>query len=89
MLNNIDVLELFTYCIDHEVAFDVFDTALLELIVEQPLHLFILGGVPTRLVIYHNDGEEHQILVLLTFKESRYDLLQLLVLHVGKVQLEL
>jgi hypothetical protein len=56
MLNNIDVLELFTYCIDHEVAFDVFDTALLELIVEQPLHLFILGGVPTRLVIYHNDG---------------------------------
>lgn len=96
MVHDINVPKLVADLVDHEVALDVLDAVLLESVVEETLNLpvpeVVARTIPpsfSRVLVDHYDGTEKTVLLLFPAEEGDYNLLELLILDVGNIDLKL
>jgi hypothetical protein len=89
VFNHIDILKLLAYLLNDKVAFDVFDTVLFELVVEQSFYLSYFALLTRNLFIYHDDRKEETVLLFFSIEKCHNNLLQLLVLNVRNIYLKL
>lgn len=96
MVHDINVPKLVADLVDHEVALDVLDAVLLESVVEEtlnlPVHEVVARSIPpsfSRVLVDHYDGTEKTVLLLFPAEEGDYNLLELLILDVGNIDLKL